>query len=418
MRGHAVSITLAVLALVTTGSSFAQTKKEVMGCGNSNHGILQTNLVYDANDANHAYHINLNDNGEIPVVVYYAQNISAKKPTSVEKSQIYRMFEEASRVFGEPFHFVIDKLIPVEEKDILTLEGPIDGPEYKKVYSMFKKNTLDKYKLHVYFPYSSDKICGLSSFPIADDQGMIVTGTNECSGSDQNPKAQVLIHELGHFFNLSHTFYNSDDPDMAERVVRDARCKRQGDGFCDTPADFYPSFYYQVMDESKKCTFSPYNPNGYVNLSTAFDWEGNLYNPSVRNYMSYFDNECLDEFTPEQRKMLIDAFEYRTYRPSVYEKFSLYPNPARQSDEIKIKLEAEGTDNNNEISYRVQVFNSMGQLITAQQNLFDTHQNIITILEPRMSSMANGTYIMNLTLIDDRTQAVIYNYSEQLVIIQ
>lgn len=406
------------ILLSLADTSIAQTKPQVMSCGNSSHGTLQTNLAYDVHDTTHAYHIKLNDDGEIPVVVYYAQSPDFKKSTSVEKSQIYQMFEEASRVFGAPFHFTIDKLIPVEEKDILTLEGSIDGPEYKKVYSMFKKNMEDKYKLHVYFPYSSDKICGLSSFPVSEDQGMIVTGTNECSGSDQNPKAQVLIHELGHFFNLSHTFYNSDDPDMAERVIRDGRCKQQGDGFCDTPADFYPSYLYQVSSEDMKCRFDPYNPNGYINLSTAFDWEGNLYNPSVKNYMSYFDNECLEEFTLEQRKMLVDAFEYRTYQPTVFTQFTLYPNPARPSDEIKIKLGAEETSNNNEVLYRIQIFNSMGQLIATQQNHFDTFQNMITFQDQRMLSVANGVYIIHVTLIDERTQRVIYNHSEQLIVTQ
>ena len=172
-----------------------------------------------------------------------------------------------------------------------------------------------------------------------------------------------------------------------------------------------------MISDSGQCSFDPYNPHGYTNLSTALDEEGNLYNPSVNNYMSYFDNTCLDEFTPEQRAMLLKAFEYRTYRAPTFTKFTVYPNPARASDEIKINMDIDEIENLNQMKYQLQIFNSMGQLISNESNQFNGFQNMIAF-KNRNASVASGTYMVNLLLIDENTQQVIYNQTQQLILIQ
>ncbi|GAB4047821.1 fibronectin type III domain-containing protein [Spirosoma litoris] len=110
---------------------------------------------------------------------------------------------------------------------------------------------------------------------------------------------RLVPHELGHNFNLIHTFgQNAGNGSLGsgtttELVTRGAgaNCAIDGDLICDTPAD-------------------PYNMNGayltYVNgcpqydpSSTARDANGLPYSPSVTNIMSYYF-PCTHDFTPGQ----------------------------------------------------------------------------------------------------------------------
>ena len=403
---------LALLVLLTPTLIFAQTTHEKMACGNKSSGTIQTSLVVNQLDEHPKYRINLNENGEIPVVVYYAYDPSkVERPTSVTHSQLKEIFNELNSKFGDPFHFIIDKTIEVNDSYLHIIEGELGSIEYQDVYSMFQKNPEDEFKIHVYFPYDSKGICGLSSFPISDEQGIIVASTFECAGSENKPKAQVLIHEMGHFFNLHHTFYNSDDSEMAERVMRDRRCTSQGDGFCDTPADFYPSFRHEDLENPSLCRLRP--------AARFTDDEGRLYNPSISNFMSYFSNDCLTDFTLEQRAMLKEAFYYRTYQPFTFEEFSIYPNPASPSDNIRINMDIGGIEDSDLILYQLQIFNSAGQEISSQTMIGsnDAKPTLNSLQGINMSFAASGTYVVNLILTNVRTQQVIYKQAEQLVIV-
>jgi hypothetical protein len=106
--------------------------------------------------------------------------------------------------------------------------------------------------------------------------------------SGQSNDNITLPHELGHYFQLAHTFDNSADADTTERelVTRlatekkprlPANCDTKGDLICDTPADPY--------DRIKK-TFS----------GCIYDWpaskiadaNGDAYKPQMNNIMAYF----------------------------------------------------------------------------------------------------------------------------------
>jgi hypothetical protein len=108
--------------------------------------------------------------------------------------------------------------------------------------------------------------------------------------------APLLIHEMGHYFGLPHTFANvsADSPArmkaMLEEAMKSGKSKDEairifdGDGFADTPADPGP-FVLQTM--------------GYGAFKSKFGWnlefegpEGEPYtwkiSPDVYNWMSYY----------------------------------------------------------------------------------------------------------------------------------
>ncbi len=111
-------------------------------------------------------------------------------------------------------------------------------------------------------------------------------------GNEDDMGNRLIPHELGHNFNLLHTFGQSG-PYTNELVTRDAgaNCTTQGDYICDTPADPYnkPGASLSTVGG---CIY--YNPN-----SSARDANNQAYVPSVENIMSYYF-PCTHTFTAGQ----------------------------------------------------------------------------------------------------------------------
>lgn len=118
--------------------------------------------------------------------------------------------------------------------------------------------------------------CGFSS--IGPSSGGRIILANSCMGYG----GKVLIHELGHFFNLFHPHesYNG-----VKELVSGSNCATGGDLICDTPAD--PDLTGKVNQD---CIY----------IGTDKDSENQPYKPDVSLYMSYGTRSCLNKFSPQQ----------------------------------------------------------------------------------------------------------------------
>ncbi len=127
---------------------------------------------------------------------------------------------------------------------------------------------------------------------------------------------RTLAHELGHYFNLLHTFQNSNNTNNAEReyvtrnTMQGANCTLKGDLLCDTPADPYGRDSVTIQG----CTYT----------GTARDPQGQLYMPSLSNMMSYYPLSCGSDFTSGQYARMADGFLLRS-DPSNQYNFSCGP---------------------------------------------------------------------------------------------
>ena len=110
---------------------------------------------------------------------------------------------------------------------------------------------------------------------------------------------RTLAHELGHYFNLYHTFQGSTDANATELVTRStgSNCVSKGDRLCDTPADPYGQPNVAVSG----CNYT----------GTATDANGATYAPSLINIMSYFYG-CGNTFTGGQLSRMVDGHLLRT----------------------------------------------------------------------------------------------------------
>lgn len=157
-------------------------------------------------------------------------------------------------------------------------------------------NALNQYYVH---QFSDFGLGGYAYYPadgIYSTRSFILTGLGEY---DEDLGNRLIPHELGHTFNLIHTFgQNGGSGTLGSGITTElvtrgpgANCLTDGDLVCDTPAD-------------------PYNMTGayltYVNgcpqydpSSTARDANGDAYTPSITNIMSYYF-PCTHDFTPGQ----------------------------------------------------------------------------------------------------------------------
>jgi hypothetical protein len=114
----------------------------------------------------------------------------------------------------------------------------------------------------------------------------------------------LLPHEVGHYFNLLHTFETSGGN---RELVNGSNCSVAGDLICDTPADPY--------DATKPGTLN----SGCTYTGTVTDANGELYRPDMTNIMSYWHSSgtgCpTDHLSQGQYNRLYDGYRFRLENP-------------------------------------------------------------------------------------------------------
>lgn len=120
--------------------------------------------------------------------------------------------------------------------------------------------------------------------------------------SDTYIGSYVLNHELGHNFNLYHTFEGNTPFATAELATRGtgANCSGASDLLCDTPADPY--------GRDNATTEIRNGCETYV--GTITDEQGNAYTPQTNNIMSYYDG-CSPTFTAGQHNRMQGGLAFR-----------------------------------------------------------------------------------------------------------
>jgi hypothetical protein len=177
---------------------------------------------------------------------------------------------------------------------------------------------------------------------------------------------RTVTHELGHFFNLDHTFASTScNP-------ANANCATEGDKVCDTP---------RLTTETYNCP-----ANGSVNAC------GTLKSLTM-NYMDYVDDACMYMFTAGQATRALAYINtiVGEFKPNVLNSdgfsnsiFSVYPNPNNGTFNIQFKSIV--TD------FNVEVFDVTGKVIYNNQ----FNQNSDLVKEIKLNQISKGVYFMNI----------------------
>lgn len=174
-----------------------------------------------------------------------------------------------------------------------------DDTENENEWTELKVKYLQDNRINVFFvntiDWDEDMECGFT------DQGAI-TMVESAGGilmkkdcTIEEPKS--LIHEMGHFFGLYHTF----ETEFGEETVNGDNCEEAGDLVCDTPADPYEigNPVENYVDVEQGCRF----------IDASSDANGQVYIPHVGNFMSYYPDTCKCGFTYGQYQRMVGQYE-------------------------------------------------------------------------------------------------------------
>lgn len=229
----------------------------------------------------------------------------------------------------------------------------------------------------------SGGILGYSPLGGSPSQGMTVVIDNNAFGASMSPsapatctgyvptspynKGRTLTHELGHFFNLDHTFANCDG----------SNCANSGDRVCDTPSSDEPR--YDCNAASDPPAGNPVTTCGELQLTM--------------NYMDYVEDSCMYMFTAGQAARMTAWYnaissQLTTTALATEEflqtQFSLYPNPTKGSFTIEFKDLAN--------SFSVEVYDVTGK--TIYENNYDQAANLVQVIN--LDNPSNGVYFVNI----------------------
>ncbi|MBD2702665.1 fibronectin type III domain-containing protein [Spirosoma sp. BT702] len=200
---------------------------------------------------------------------------------------------------GIQFYFAGESVDYIDNDDVWANfagpPGPFDVP-----------NALNQYYVHkIQGDYG-----GLASFPSNN-----VYSTESFIAVDNTPNVKqvlgnyIIPHEFGHNFGLYHTFGGGSGESLTTELVTrgpGANCETAGDFICDTPADPFTN--------QDRPTYN-FDPNGcfvYDPANTVRDANGEPYNPSLTNIMSYWaGTNCTHDFTAGQYDHIQQALALR-----------------------------------------------------------------------------------------------------------
>lgn len=197
---------------------------------------------------------------------------------------------------GMYFYLIPDINFVVDSRYIFTTASTDDTEKLlgELLFHYYQPNALN-----IYYTLGTG-VCGMAPFPSWSTRyegrtGVLMEANKQCAGAG----TKTLAHELGHHFDLLHTFQGADlkNPLYHEYVTREQgirNCESAGDGFCDTPAD--------ILDYS-----CPYT-------GSAKDLRGAFYNPDVSLLMSYHKDVCQYRFSDEEIAHMREVLYNDPYR--------------------------------------------------------------------------------------------------------
>lgn len=217
-------------------------------------------------------------NKTFAVVVHVVLDREGK--TGMDTTSLYSEIESMNFAFA-----------PIGVKFLLTKITTIPNFRYEDTRSESRtKELLDQFlvpeRINVFYV---DKLLDSTVIGLGSLGGIaIATNVGVWVEKGTNP----LVHEMGHFWGLSHTFEGE-----GRENVDGSNCLTEGDGICDTPADPY------IKSEKVK----NYIDGNCVFFNTRKDANGMFYNPDVSNIMSYYPCRC-NKFTNGQYIKMVNTY--------------------------------------------------------------------------------------------------------------
>lgn len=272
--------------------------------------------------------------------------------------------------------------------------------------------------LNVYTLQLSGGVLGyVKDFPASgivgspQDRVVIHWGSFGAVGADGPPNdtGDVLVHEVGHYLGLYHTFQlpgNCGDIDTPG-------CHSNGDLICDTDPQLFPLFTREDLGCPPNTSCSSPDP--------------------INNFMSYSEEACMYRFTPEQAQRM--RCTLLNYRPDLYDLVIdtgvLNIGPTTGDEYIGLVggpfTPAQSTytlnnPGNSPVDYQIVIDNNFGLLVNGSASVVSatlagglSRQVNITLDESVVNQLAVGTY-QSTIVFRDLTNSVQYTRTHTLTV--
>lgn len=185
--------------------------------------------------------------------------------------------------------------------------------------------------------------------------------TGYVPGSPYN-LGRTLTHELGHYFNLNHTFAG---------CTTSSNCATSGDKVCDTPASNAAVYGCPTVGSTLKCS---------VKTLTM-------------NYMDYTDDACMYMFTAGQATRMLAYYNAISSQLNINSlknndfletNFSIFPNPNKGVFNVKLKEALN--------DYSIQIYDITGRVIFEKD--FIQNQNLEQNIS--LNNSLSGVYFVSI----------------------
>ncbi len=241
----------------------------------------------------------------IPIKAYIVGTDKGEKRYNLE--YLLKQIDFLNEIFAETgfYFYFVPGIKFIDNSEYI---GDGDANKAEKLLGDMLSRNYHHGAINIFYT-SGTGLCGMAPFPGWSSRYLGKTGVlieNSC----EFPQNKTLAHELGHHFDLMHTFqgWDSQNPNATaghEYVTRNPElrnCEKAGDGFCDTPADV----------SNQDCDRTPKGKDG----RPLVDMKGDQYNPDITLIMSYHLDQCTEGFSPEQITHMRDIVYTDTARMS------------------------------------------------------------------------------------------------------
>ncbi len=231
------------------------------------------------------------DINNIPEMIGYdlfIHVVSENGRCNIQKQTMLDAVKNMNKVFNKAYiNFQLKNIDSIRSSS--KLEDMYYGLYYTDSEAFFDKYNKEK-AINLYLMDNNNTESYLNGFTFPVDL-TLPTGRNRdliCIATRTIDNGKTLIHEMGHFFTLLHTFnvLGCGGGCRTEELADGSNCSTTGDLICDTPADPADVNYVDV----RLCRF----------VGEVKDDKGNLYKPQINNFMSYYEACCDYQFTTGQ----------------------------------------------------------------------------------------------------------------------
>jgi hypothetical protein len=230
----------------------------------------------------------------VPIVFHIASNGRGEGTFSDMQRRLEKQVEVLNRAFKGHFDFFIKEIDPMRPND----RWLKDACKSVYVQKSISRKSVDPYvNVNVYTAdLSACNLLGWSTFPsdtyVGTNEDMIFIDyrTLPSTTIGQYNDGKTLVHEIGHYFGLLHTFHDNKNDSCDAPLWNGCAV---GDLVADTPPQRHCHFGDSLTCKSKYTT-SPKDTT--CNTCT----EDNDRPDPVKNFMGYNWDACLQTFTPLQ----------------------------------------------------------------------------------------------------------------------